>query len=168
MEDFVPIPNFDGYFINKNGDVLSKRRYKEGRLLKPRMKKDGYYCVCLYKDKKRKDMKLHRLLSLTFISNDNNFPCVDHIDRCRTNNSISNLRWVSHELNMQNQTRRKNNKLGHKHITFYIDKRNGNERYKFTIVRNGKKQHQKYFKTLEETIKYRDEYITNLGEEIID
>jgi len=167
MEDFVPIPNFPDYFINKNGDVLSKRNCKTGRLMKPTMKKNGYYEICLVnKEKKRKHMLFHRLLALTFIPNDNNLPCVDHIDRCKTNNSISNLRWVTHITNSQNVTRHKDNKTGHKNICFTVDKRNGNERYKVQIIRNGK-QHQKLCKTLEETIKYRDEYITALGEEVI-
>jgi hypothetical protein len=26
MDEFVPIPDCDGYFINKNGEVLSKKR----------------------------------------------------------------------------------------------------------------------------------------------
>ena len=77
-----------------------------------------------------------------------------------------NLRWASRELNNQNKTRHKNNKLGHKHISFYVDKRNDSEWYRFMIERN-KKRHQKYCKTLEEAIKYRNEYLTALGEEVI-
>ena len=57
MDKFFPIPDFDGYFINKNVDVLYKRRYKEGRLMKPRMGKNGYYQIHLMKDKKRKQKK---------------------------------------------------------------------------------------------------------------
>jgi len=169
MEDFFPIPDYDGYFINRNGEILSKKRYKDS-IMKPKMEKHGYYRICLLnKDNKRKFLLVHRLLALTFISNDNNLPHVDHIDRCKTNNSISNLRWASKELNNQNRTRPKNNKLGHKNITLYIDKRNGKEySYYIFIINRNKKTHQKYFKTLEEAISYRDEYIINLGEEIID
>ena len=167
MDTFHPISNFDGYFINKNGSVLSKKQRKE-RILKPKMDR-GYYRVCLMKDKKKKYISIHRLLALTFISNDNNLPCVDHIDRCKTNNSLSNLRWVTHMTNSQNQTRHKDNKIGHKNIRLDVDKRrrNNNEYYRFTIERNGK-THRKSFKTLEEAIKYRNEYITALGEEVID
>jgi len=168
MDTFVVIPNFPDYYINRNGDVLS-RRYPKERILKPKMEKNGYYRICLVKNKIRKYMLVHRLLALTFISNDNNLPCVDHIDRCKTNNSLSNLRWVTHMTNSQNQTRHKDNKIGHKNIRLDVDKRrrNNNEYYRFTIERN-KKTHTKMFKTLEETIKYRDEYITALGEEVID
>ena len=169
MEDFVGIPNFPDYYINRNGDVLSKIKYKEGRLLKPNLNNCGYYYVCLYKDKKRKQMKIHRLLALTFLDNPNNFNCVDHIDRDKTNNKLENLRWVTHMTNCQNATRRKDNKQGHKNISFTVDKRNDNEYtyYRVKIERN-KKKHKKQFKTLAEAIKHRNEYLTNLGEEIID
>ena len=165
MDDFVQIANFDGYFINKNGEILSKRIYKEGRLMKPKMEKTGYYRICLYKDNKQEYMLVHRLLALTFIPNPDNLPFVDHHDRIRKNNSLDNLSWVTRELNNQNRTRPKNNKLGYKHIS--VDKRKGNEYYRVRINRNGKK-HSKHFKTLEEAIKYRNEYLTELGEEIID
>ncbi len=166
MEEFFPIPDYDGYFINKLGQILSKRKYKEGRIMKPIMEKNGYYIINLYKDKKHKTMSIHRLMGEIFIPNDNNLPYIDHIDRCKTNNSLSNLRWCSYELNNQNRTRPKDNKLGHKHINLWIDKRNDNEWYRFNITRNGK-THDKRFKTLEDAIKYKIEYLTDLGEEII-
>ena len=167
MDTFHPITDFDGYFINKLGVVLSKMKCKTGRLIKSGLNGNGYYNLTLYKDKKRKVLLVHRILALTFIPNPENLPCVDHIDICKTNNNLNNLRWASPELNMQNRNRQKNNKVGHKHINLWIDKRNDNEWYRFQIIRNGKK-HEKKCKTLEETIKYRNEYLTNLGEEIID
>tara|TARA_R110000823_G_scaffold15091_1_gene49374 strand:+ start:722 stop:1225 length:504 start_codon:yes stop_codon:yes gene_type:complete len=167
MDKFFPIPDFDGYFINKLGVILSKRQKKD-RILKPKMEKIGYYRICLMKDKKKKTMTLHRLIAVTFIPNPDNLPFVDHHDRIRTNNSLVNLSWASRELNAHNQTRHKDNKLGHKHITLHVDKRrNNDEWYRFIINRYGK-IHNKCFKTLEEAIKYRDEYLTELGEEIID
>jgi len=167
MDDFVQIPDYDGYFISKKGNILSKIIYKEGRLMKQSLQKTGYYNIGLYKDNKQKNMLLHRLLALTFIPNPDNLPCVDHIDKCRKNNSLSNLRWATYATNSENRTRPKSNKIGHKHICFTVDKRNGREYYKFTITRNGK-THQKFCKTLEAAIVYRDAYITALGEEIID
>ena len=168
MDTFVPIADFDGYFINKKGEILSKKRYKEGRLLKPGLNSLGYYHVgIINNNKKKKHMIIHRLLALTFIPNPDNLPFVDHHDRIRTNNSLVNLSWASRELNAHNQTRHKDNKLGHKHITLCVDKRrNNDEWYRFIINRYGK-IHNKCFKTLEEAIKYRNEYLTELGEEII-
>ena len=168
MDTFHPIPDFPDYFINKNGSVLSYKKSKEGILLKLGLRYDDYYQVGLInKDKKHKHMLVHRLLALTFIDNDNNFKCVDHIDRDKTNNKLENLRWASRELNNQNATRRKDNKQGHKNIYLWIDRRNNTEWYRFQIERNGKR-HTKCFKTLADAIVYRNEYLTALGEEIID
>ena len=47
----------------------------------------------------------HRILARHFIPNPDNLPCVDHIDRNKTNNSIENLRWVSSSDNNRNKDR---------------------------------------------------------------
>lgn len=46
---------------------------------------------------------VHRAVAELFIPNPDNKPCVDHIDTDRTNNYVGNLRWVTHEENMNNQ-----------------------------------------------------------------
>lgn len=46
--------------------------------------------------------KVHRLVADCFIPNPNNLPEIDHIDRVRFNNVISNLRWCSHTDNSRN------------------------------------------------------------------
>lgn len=38
---------------------------------------------------------IHRLVAETFIENPNNLPEIDHIDRNKKNNHVSNLRWIS-------------------------------------------------------------------------
>ena len=166
MDTFVQIPDFPGYFINKNGEILSKMKCKTGRIRKTYLNPiRGYYTVGLRNDNKPKPQEIHRLLALTFIANPENLPCVDHIDRCKTNNKLENLRWASSATNRQNSKKCFNNKSGYKHIHLWINKRN-NTYYIFKIIKNGK-LHRKYLKTIEEAIKYRNEYLTNLGEEII-
>ena len=44
---------------------------------------------------------VHKLVAETFISNPNNYTEVDHIDRNKQNNKVSNLRWVTHQENMK-------------------------------------------------------------------
>jgi hypothetical protein len=67
---------------------------KTGRVLKesimtPYLYPNGYYGFVFG----RKHMFLHRMLAEAFIPNPDNKPEVDHKDRNRTNNSLSNLRW---------------------------------------------------------------------------
>ena len=52
----------------------------------------------------------HRIVALQFIENDDpdNKTEVDHIDRVKTNNNISNLRWVTRSQNIRNRNSTRN------------------------------------------------------------
>lgn len=156
------IKDYEGlYAIEEDGRVWS---YISNKYLNPNLEGNGYYVVSLYKDKLSKTFKLHRLLAEAYIPNPENKPYIDHIDRDRTNNSINNLRWVTHQENMCNLSVQKNNKLQEQYIYFKISKKKTNsgiklyERYWFEITRDGVR-HQKYFKTLDEAKVYRDNYL---------
>ena len=56
--------------------------------------------VGLYKNGKRKQFKVHRLLALHFIPNPENKPQIDHENGVRDDNSLENLSWVTHRENM--------------------------------------------------------------------
>ncbi len=155
------IEGFENYIIYDDGRVYSK---KSNKFLKPSLMitKDRpidkcYYSVAIYNNGKRYYKLLHRLLALTFIHNPDNLPSVDHIDRNPQNNNLSNLRWVNNAVNKRNTGVQKNNKLGEK----FISKRNDRNSYLFIIQQNKKSVISKYFKTLEEAIEYRNEWIKN-------
>ena len=61
----------------------------------------GYIQVTLYdKALKKSVMKyLHRLVADAFLPNPNNLEQIDHKDADKTNNTVSNLRWVSRKFN---------------------------------------------------------------------
>ena len=61
----------------------------------------GYYQITI----ERKTYTIHRLIAEQFIHNDDpeHNTDVDHIDRNRLNNTIENLRWVSHGENQANR-----------------------------------------------------------------
>ena len=48
-----------------------------------------------------KRIAVHRLVALTYIPNPNNLPEVNHKDRDKGNNNVSNLEWCSHADNIQ-------------------------------------------------------------------
>lgn len=56
------------------------------------------YQICI--DQQR--YRVHRLVA-SFIPNPNNYPEVDHINRDPSDNRISNLRWVTREMNIANR-----------------------------------------------------------------
>jgi|DEB0MinimDraft_10_1074344.scaffolds.fasta_scaffold55625_3 hypothetical protein len=48
---------------------------------------------------KAKTFSAHRLVAEVWIPNPNNYKCVDHINRDRTDNRVENLRWASYLMN---------------------------------------------------------------------
>ena len=65
---------------------------------------NGYICVNLNDNDRRRRCYKHRLIAEQFIPNPDNLPEVDHIDHNRKNNRIENLRFVSHSTNQKNKT----------------------------------------------------------------
>ena len=59
---------------------------------------------------------VHRLVATAFIPNPENKPCIDHIDTNKENNCASNLRWVTHKENANNELTIRHSKR-HQNIT---------------------------------------------------
>lgn len=111
----MEVKGYPKYLIYDDGRVFSK---KSNRFLKPKIDKrvgKEYLRVGLY-DVKQKFHSIHRLVAEHYILNPNNFKEVDHIDRDKNNNHISNLRWCNRLMNAQNQDNYKTNTSGHKGI----------------------------------------------------
>ncbi|EGB03361.1 hypothetical protein AURANDRAFT_34120 [Aureococcus anophagefferens] len=142
MEQWKTIEEYPNYKISSFGNIKTKTQNRSMCF-----DKDGYLQVNLSKSGVRKTVRVHRLVALAFIENTDNKPFVDHIDRDRTNNNISNLRWATKSENQANQTKYSNNTSGFKGVS--IDKRNG--KYKAAITIQSKKKFLGYFKTAEET-----------------
>jgi len=149
--DFIPIIDYPGYEINKLGEV---RNVLKGNILKPRLV-GGYLRIGLNKYNKQTLFTIHRLLARHFIPNPDNKPCVDHINKIKTDNRIENLRWVTHSENSQNYDVTNRNKLNEKNICIKKE-----IYYHFQKVINGIK-YEKRFETLEEAIEYRDNFNVN-------
>ena len=99
--------NYYAVYVSKNGLIF---KVKDGKLSLCNMvpDKDGYFRVSLSRrsqyakeHKGRHCVHVHRIVANTFLGEQGNF-VVDHKDRNRQNNDISNLHYVTVKENSQN------------------------------------------------------------------
>ena len=84
------------------------------KIIKPIKNTNGYFIVNLSKDKKKHQIKLHRIIALTFIENPNDFPYINHKDENKTNNRVENLEWCTPKYNVNYGTCREKISNSHK------------------------------------------------------
>lgn len=62
---------------------------------------NNYRFVNLRKLHTGKTVKVARLVAESFIPNPSHLPCIDHINCIKTDDSVTNLQWVTHAENMR-------------------------------------------------------------------
>lgn len=127
------------YKVYEDGTIISVKGQHE-KIMKLRPNPKGYLRIILRIDNKPQDWLVHRLVATLFIPNPDNKPQVDHIDGNKSNNSVSNLRWVTALENRHNENTA-NNFCGHlrsKNAVTVGDKRiytyYKNGKYKYTQI----------------------------------
>ena len=103
-ETWVPVLGFEGrYEVSDQGRVRSitnelkgRGRPLSGKILKPKLDKEGYEHLGLRKNGTRKWMRVHRIVLEAFAGKtaSKEFQ-VDHIDGNLRNNVRSNLQWIT-------------------------------------------------------------------------
>jgi hypothetical protein len=97
-EIFKPIEGFENYAVSNFGNVKNIKKNKNMSIWK---NSNSYLYVSLYNNKIQKKFRVSRLVAKHFLIKDNeNKNDVDHIDKNRGNNHISNLRWLTHRENI--------------------------------------------------------------------
>jgi len=163
MATYEPIKNYETYGISREGEI---KDFRTGKLLPSHYNLDGYRKVNLRNPEGCKGFLFHRLLAIQFIPMVEGKNEVDHIDKNVKNNSLDNLRWVDRYEQQGNRGDFKNNKLNLKYISYEKNNKYHCHRYRIQITKNGEKILNKSFGTnkhsLEDVIKYRDDFLANL------
>ena len=81
-------------------DYVSKEK-----ILSQANHRQGYKFVCFHRNGKQKTYKVHRLVAEAFISNPNNYKCINHKNENPSNNNVDNLEWCNHSYNNNYGTR---------------------------------------------------------------
>ena len=112
-EEWRDVVGYEGlYMVSSFGRIASLTKEVSNRygtriipckILSPCVSTQGYCKVILCLNaNSRKHVKVHRLVAEAFIPNNENKPQIDHIDRNKQNNNVSNLRWCTLSENMHN------------------------------------------------------------------
>lgn len=101
-EEWRDIAGYEGiYQVSNLGRIksLGNDKSRKEKILKPVNNSDGYPQVTLYKNRKREQVSVHRLVADTFIQNPDNLPQVNHKDENTKNNRVDNLEWCTPKYN---------------------------------------------------------------------
>jgi len=100
MEIFKDVKGYEGsYQVSNLGNIRSLKCNKI-RILKPILRKSGYYYVTLYQNKHERKAIIHRLIGAAFLPNPQNKPEINHKNGIKADNRLENLEWVTQSENM--------------------------------------------------------------------
>jgi hypothetical protein len=132
----------ESYEVSNLGNVRRKKKNGGHVKIKGSVTNRGYKYFQLSRDGKRKNFLFHCLVAKVFIGERPDGLVIDHIDRDKLNNNVSNLRYITQQENCCNQRRynedieTKDNKERHR-----IQCR----RYRARNREKNKQRHKKYY-----------------------
>jgi hypothetical protein len=106
-------PIYRGYLVSEDGRVFSawkqekvghnaKLDYNNIKKLNPRNNTSGYLQVTLRINKKDTNKLVHRLVAETYLEPPHcDYLQINHIDKNRHNNNVTNLEWVTAQQNIE-------------------------------------------------------------------
>ena len=114
-EIWKDVPDFPNYKVSSLGRVKSFKRGE--KILKQIKNSEGYYKITLQGIQSKKTKATHQIVASAFLNHniDGNIKVIDHIDSNKSNNRLSNLRIVTHRVNISKE---RNPKSGFTGVVF--------------------------------------------------
>jgi len=101
MDEFRDVVGYNGiYRVSRDGTIEKVIGHKKG-IIAQSTNHQGYKFLQLTLDGKRSNKKVHRLVAEAWITNPLNKPQVNHKDGVKSNNTLSNLEWVTSSENLK-------------------------------------------------------------------
>lgn len=89
-EKWIGVVNWDSYMISSYCRVMN---ITTGKIKTPHLHHSGYYTISMHKNGKPKYFILSRLIGLHFVPNPDRLPEINHKNKIRRDNRISNIEW---------------------------------------------------------------------------
>lgn len=99
------IPGYKGLYAATSCGRIWSHTHK--KFLKQKINSSGYRAVQLCKNGKVKELLVHRLIAMTYLTNDLNLPEINHKDENKLNNALNNLEWCTKSYNINYGNRNK-------------------------------------------------------------
>ena len=105
MTDEVFVEFFEDVEVSNIGNIRRKLKSGDYRYIKGSISNRGYRYVQFQRERKRLNFSIHVAVAEKFIGERPEGLVVDHIDRKKLNNFVSNLRYITQKENCKNQER---------------------------------------------------------------
>lgn len=128
VEQWKVVPGYYNYYASSFGRIFSLKTLD---FMNGSPDANGYLNVGMSRKKRNKVRGIHVWVALTFLTNPEQRPQVDHINNIKSDNRLTNLRWATRTQQGRNHGLSKNNTTGVKGVCVLLRKKTFSSIHKY-------------------------------------